>query len=148
VSKLKIDRYEPLFTIGLAAERLGISTMSLRSYESRGLVVPHKKESGHRFYSIHDLEILLCIREMLGKEGLNIEGVRRIMSLVPCWKWKKCSPVERDSCPAFVDSGAPCWSIPETPCRQRGEDCRSCRVYREMPDCRELKMMIGEGAPK
>jgi len=146
VPKLKIDRYEPLLTIGLAAERLGVSPMSLRSYERRGLVLPHKKESGHRYYSIHDVEILLCVREMIQREGLNIEGIRRIMSLIPCWQWKGCSAEDREGCPAYTETTAPCWSLAGTPCRRRGEDCRSCRVYREMPDCRELKAMVGAAA--
>ena len=79
--KLKIDRYEPLLTIGLAAERLGVSPMSLRSYESKGLVLLHKRKSGHRYYSIHDIELLLCVREMIRREGLNIEGIYRRVSL-------------------------------------------------------------------
>ena len=141
--KFKISRYEPLLTIGLAAERLGITPMSLRSYESRGLVIPHRKESGHRYYSIHDLELLLCVREMIRRERINIEGIRRIMSLVPCWKWKGCDDADREACPAFKGAEAPCWSIEDTPCRANDEDCRSCRVYRELPDCGELKAMVG-----
>jgi MerR family transcriptional regulator/heat shock protein HspR len=144
LSELKVSRHEPLITIGLAAERLGVSPMTLRMYEQRGLLLPHRRPSGRRYYSIHDLEIVLCIREMINGEGLNLEGIRRMMSLIPCWKMKPCTPAERKECVAYTDSIAPCWSLPETVCRRNGEDCRKCRVYRELPDCRGLKKMVNK----
>ena len=132
--------YEPLFTIGVAAERLGISVMALRMYEQRGLILPHRSTTGRRFFSIHDLELVLCIREMINTEGLNIEGIRRLMALIPCWK--KCSAADRNQCDAFTKHIAPCWSLPRTPCRRRNEDCRACRVYRELSECRNLKAAL------
>jgi MerR family transcriptional regulator/heat shock protein HspR len=139
---IEISKFEPLFTIGLAAERLGISVMTLRMYEQRGLILPHRTESGRRHYSVHDLELVLCIREMINEEGLNIEGIRRLMALMPCWKWKKCSPADRDKCIAYTEQVAPCWSLEETACRRRDEDCRECRVYQELPECKSLKLML------
>ncbi len=142
MEKITVSRYEPLFTIGLAAERVGVSPMTLRMYEQKGLILPYKTASGRRQFSIHDLEIVLCVREMIGRHGLNIEGIRRIMSLIPCWKVKKCSSAEKRSCPAFTNGGGPCWSLTDSICSRKGEECRECRVYRELPECSNLRKMV------
>lgn len=144
MKKLTVTRHEPLFTIGLAAAKVSVSPMTLRMYERKGLILPHKTPSGRRYFSIHDLEVVLCVREMIGHHGLNIEGIRRMMSLIPCWKVKKCSQGEKESCSAFTDGTGPCWSLPDSICRRNGEDCRECRVYREVPECSSLKKLVAK----
>jgi MerR family transcriptional regulator/heat shock protein HspR len=142
MESVTVTRYEPLFTIGLAAGKVNLSPMTLRMYERKGLILPYKTQSGRRYFSIHDLEIVLCVREMIGKHGLNIEGIRRVMSLIPCWDVKKCSPEEKKDCSAFTSGAGPCWSLPDSACRHNGEDCRECRVYRELPECSSLKKLL------
>jgi MerR family transcriptional regulator/heat shock protein HspR len=143
MAKLALSSYEPIFSIGRAAERLGTAASTLRMYEQRGLVIPAKSPSGRRTYSVHDLELLLCVREMIADEGLNIQGIRRLMALIPCWKWKKCTAGERRDCRAYTEASAPCWTLEDAPCRQNGDDCRDCRVYRDLSDCRSLKKLLG-----
>ena len=93
--KIEISPFEPLFTAGLAAEKVGISVMTLRLYEQKGLIIPHRTDSGRRFFSIHDLECVLCIRELIQEHGLNIEGIRHLIGLSTCGKLNECSEESR-----------------------------------------------------
>ncbi|MEY4607117.1 MAG: hypothetical protein RLY45_1877 [Actinomycetota bacterium] len=53
---------------------------TLRIYERRGLVQPARTQGGNRRYSDHDIERLRRISE-LAAEGMNLEGIRRVMAL-------------------------------------------------------------------
>ena len=55
------DSNEPVYTIGVAAMKLGISVHSLRQYENEGLIIPFKTATGRRLYSDLELEKILCI---------------------------------------------------------------------------------------
>ena len=69
-----------LFAISVAAERADLQIQSLRVYERRGLLEPARTEGGTRLYSEADIEVLRRIAELLG-EGLNLEGIRRVLEL-------------------------------------------------------------------
>jgi MerR family transcriptional regulator/heat shock protein HspR len=53
---------------------------TLRIYERRGLVQPARSQGGNRRYSDVDIERLRRIQELAG-EGMNLEGIRRVMAL-------------------------------------------------------------------
>lgn len=53
---------------------------TLRIYERRGLVQPARTQGGNRRYSDEDIEQLRRIAE-LATEGMNLEGIRRVMAL-------------------------------------------------------------------
>jgi MerR family transcriptional regulator/heat shock protein HspR len=53
---------------------------TLRIYERRGLVLPARTRGGNRRYSDDDIEILRRIAE-LADQGLNLEGIKRVMAL-------------------------------------------------------------------
>jgi MerR family transcriptional regulator/heat shock protein HspR len=53
---------------------------TLRIYERRGLVNPARTQGGNRRYSDEDIEVLRRITE-LAAEGMNLEGIRRVMQL-------------------------------------------------------------------
>jgi MerR family transcriptional regulator/heat shock protein HspR len=53
---------------------------TLRIYERRGLVAPARTSGGNRRYSDIDIERLRRISE-LAAEGMNLEGIRRVMVL-------------------------------------------------------------------
>jgi MerR family transcriptional regulator/heat shock protein HspR len=142
MKKIEISRYEPLFSAGLAAEKVGISVMTLRMYEQRGLIIPYRSDTGRRFFSIHDLECVLCIRNLIQTHGLNIEGIKRLIGLNTCWKLNECSEDDMEQCVAQCKAIAPCWSYPETPCHTSPAECRECKVYRSLLECNNLKKLI------
>lgn len=66
--------------ISVAAELAGMHPQTLRIYERRGLVRPARTQGGNRRYSDADLEVLQRIAD-LADEGMNLEGIRRVMQL-------------------------------------------------------------------
>jgi MerR family transcriptional regulator/heat shock protein HspR len=69
-----------VYVISVAAELAGMHPQTLRIYERRGLVQPARTQGGNRRYSEADLEVLRRIAE-LAEEGMNLEGIRRVMAL-------------------------------------------------------------------
>lgn len=69
-----------LYTMAVAAELSGLHPQTLRLYERRGLVTPARTRGGVRRYSPADIERLERIEALTG-EGVNLEGVRRILEL-------------------------------------------------------------------
>ncbi len=71
---------QALFVISVAAELAGMHPQTLRVWEQRGLVEPFRTSGGTRRYSQEDIERLAVIQE-LSNQGLNIEGVRRVIAM-------------------------------------------------------------------
>jgi len=135
------DYYEPVYTIGVAAAKLGISVYSFRQYEDEGLIIPHKTPTGRRLYSDLELEKIKCIKDMIQKEGLNFAGIRRMLAMIPCWKVRKCPSGKKRNCLAFRDSKRPCWST-TSKCEHPMPSCRDCPVYRKVVHCDEVLNLI------
>ena len=129
----------PLYPISTAAGLLGISVHTLRMYERCGLFIPYRKKSGHRLYSDSDIERLHCMRRSINEEKISIEGIRRVLSLVPCWAVVRCPPEDREVCPAYLGHSEPCWSLRSKASFCTDRECRSCEVYRDFGDCKSIK---------
>lgn len=71
---------EAVYVISVAANLAGMHPQTLRIYERRGLIEPFRTPGGTRRYSDEDLEQLALIQD-LTDQGINIEGVKRIMAL-------------------------------------------------------------------
>jgi MerR family transcriptional regulator/heat shock protein HspR len=69
-----------VFVISVAAELAGVHPQTLRIYEREGLVRPKRTTANARRYSERDIERLLEIKR-LTSDGMNLEGVRRVMEL-------------------------------------------------------------------
>jgi MerR family transcriptional regulator/heat shock protein HspR len=69
-----------VFVISVAAELAGMHPQTLRIYERKGLLEPFRTPGGTRRYSQEDIERLQLIQE-LTSQGLNLEGVRRVLAL-------------------------------------------------------------------
>jgi MerR family transcriptional regulator/heat shock protein HspR len=74
------SREHAVYVISVAAELAGMHPQTLRIYERRGLVAPARTSGGNRRYSDIDIERLRRISE-LAAEGMNLEGIRRVMVL-------------------------------------------------------------------
>jgi len=71
---------EAVYIISVAAEMSGMHPQTLRIYERRGLIEPYRTPGGTRRYSDADIERLQLIQDLTA-DGVNLEGVRRIMAL-------------------------------------------------------------------
>jgi MerR family transcriptional regulator/heat shock protein HspR len=117
----------PLYTIGTAAELLKVHPRTLRLYEQFGLLRPFRKNN-RRFYSENDITWVQCIRYLIHTKGLNQEGLRRLLGLIPCWDLKGCSEAERAACSAYQNRSMPCWEVASSTCAKAGK-CFECETY-------------------
>lgn len=136
------DTSATLYTIGEAADVLGVSIPTLRLYEREGLIIPRRKSSKHRRYALRDIERIRCIRKMINEEKVSIAGIRRLLSIIPCWTIKNCPADVRETCGAFTQHDKPCWMVSDRSWECRSEECRTCVVYAEIGSCEELKKTI------
>jgi MerR family transcriptional regulator, heat shock protein HspR len=70
----------PAYTMGRAAEMIGVTPSFLRSLGAAGLLEPERSLGGHRRYSRHQLQLALRVRELLD-EGLPLVAACRIVTL-------------------------------------------------------------------
>ena len=75
-----MDERSPIFAIAMAAELSGMHPQTLRQYDRLGLVSPTRTAGQSRRYSMRDIVQLREIAR-LSAEGLNLEGIRRILDL-------------------------------------------------------------------
>lgn len=135
---------QPIYTISNAAKLLGISIHTLRMYEREGLIIPFKKESNQRLYSDRDLDRITCIRATINEDKINIEGIRRILALIPCWAIVGCSDCDKENCEAYAGHNKPCWMINHKNNYCTGRDCRECEVYHSFGTCSSIKNKLKE----
>ena len=75
-----MDESSPIFAIAVAAELSGLHPQTLRQYDRLGMVSPRRTAGQSRRYSMRDVVQLREIAR-LSSEGLNLEGIRRILEL-------------------------------------------------------------------
>jgi MerR family transcriptional regulator/heat shock protein HspR len=75
-----MDEQSPIFAIAIAAELAAMHPQTLRQYDRLGLVSPTRTAGKSRRYSMRDVVQLREIAR-LSAEGLNLEGIRRILEL-------------------------------------------------------------------
>jgi MerR family transcriptional regulator/heat shock protein HspR len=137
----------PLYSIGSAARILGISVHTMRMYERRGLIVPHRTGTRQRLYAESDMDRLRCIRSAINVEKMGIEGIRRVLSLIPCWAIVRCGEGDRQDCPAYNGHSEPCWTMKRRGAFCAERDCRSCEVYMDYGDCKSIKDRLKQLLP-
>src|SRR5215210_628578 len=69
-----------VYIISVAAELAGVHPQTLRIYEQKGLVRPHRTSGNTRRYSDADIERLRRVQR-LTQEGMNLAGAKRILTL-------------------------------------------------------------------
>ena len=72
--------HHAVYVISVFAELAGVHPQTLRNYERNGLLNPQRTSGGSRRFSDADLAALRRIQD-LTNEGVNLEGVKRIMRL-------------------------------------------------------------------
>jgi MerR family transcriptional regulator/heat shock protein HspR len=134
----------PVYTISNAANLLHISVHTLRMYEREGLIIPFKKESNQRLYSEKDLERVRCIRKAITEDKMGIDGIRKMLSLIPCWGIINCPIKERVECKAYLGYSKPCWMLKHKDNVCEDKNCRECEVYSSFGDCKSIKEKLKE----
>lgn len=131
----------PLYTIGVASRLTNCSVHTIRLYEDRGLILPHRTNTNRRLYSQADIFRLNCIRKHLDEEGLNIAGIKALLAIVPCWKIRPCTEKDYISCDAYSSTTEPCWLATKKGAECIEQNCRSCSVYKMADQCPDVKTL-------
>jgi len=71
----------PVYVISVAANLSGMHPQTLRGYEKVGLVTPRRTAGGGRRYSMRDILALREIQRLSQEEGINLNGIKRILDL-------------------------------------------------------------------
>ena len=71
----------PIYMISVAAQLVGMHPQTLRMYETKGLVRPHRTPGGTRLYSEADVERLRIVQRLTSELGLNLAGVELVLRL-------------------------------------------------------------------
>jgi MerR family transcriptional regulator/heat shock protein HspR len=75
------DDTTPVYVISIAAQLAGMHPQTLRSYDRLGLVTPGRASGRGRRYSVRDVRLLREVQRLSQEEGINLEGIRRILQL-------------------------------------------------------------------
>ncbi|MFC1230819.1 MerR family transcriptional regulator [Streptomyces sp. Sce081] len=84
------DDHFPAYTMGRAAELVGVTPAFLRALDGAGLITPARSEGGHRRYSRHQLKLAARVRELVDR-GTPADAACRIVGLE-----ERLEQVERD----------------------------------------------------
>lgn len=76
-----LDRDAPIFVISVAAQLSGMHPQTLRTYDRMGLVSPRRTAGRGRRYSPRDVAKLRLIQRLSQEEGINLQGIGRILEL-------------------------------------------------------------------
>lgn len=74
-----MDEDFPAYVISVAAQLSGLHPQTLRQYDRMGLVSPHRS-GRYRLYSLRDIRRLEKVQQLTA-DGLNLEGIRRVLEL-------------------------------------------------------------------
>jgi MerR family transcriptional regulator/heat shock protein HspR len=75
------DESAPVYVISIAAELAGMHPQTLRQYDRLGIVSPGRSAGRGRRYSAREVALLREVQRLSQEEGVNLEGIRRILAL-------------------------------------------------------------------
>ncbi|MGH7904862.1 MAG: MerR family transcriptional regulator [Candidatus Dormibacteraceae bacterium] len=86
------DLDKPLYTISVASEILETHPRTLMLYEDVGLIEPFRTATNRRRYSQRDIRKLQVIQTLTREKGVNLAGVKYILSLFGIMKKRGLDP--------------------------------------------------------
>lgn len=85
-SESQFDADKPLYTMSVASELLQTHPRTLMLYEDVGLIEPFRTSTNRRRYSQRDVRRLRVIQDLTRDKGINLAGVKYILSLFEVMK--------------------------------------------------------------
>jgi MerR family transcriptional regulator, heat shock protein HspR len=80
-SQFELSDDTPVYVISVAAQLSGLHPQTLRAYDRLGLVSPGRAAGRGRRYSLRDILILREVQRLSQQEGINLNGIKRILEL-------------------------------------------------------------------
>ena len=78
---MEVPHHQPVYTISIVAQLLGLHEQTIRQYERLGLIAPCRTIRKTRLYSQSDIERLECINYLVKTCGVNLSGVKIVITL-------------------------------------------------------------------
>jgi MerR family transcriptional regulator/heat shock protein HspR len=78
---MEVSPHHPAYTISVVAQLLGLHEQTIRQYERLGLISPCRTIRKTRMYSQVDIERLECITYLVKTCGVNLSGVKIVITL-------------------------------------------------------------------
>ncbi|HEY5039082.1 MAG TPA: MerR family transcriptional regulator [bacterium] len=78
---MQVPDSHPAYTISVVAQLLGLHEQTIRAYERLGLIHPCRTIRKTRLYSQVDIERLECITYLVKTCGVNLAGVKIVVTL-------------------------------------------------------------------
>ena len=78
---MEVPHHHPVYTISIVAQLLGLHEQTIRQYERLGLIAPCRTIRKTRLYSQSDIERLECINYLVKTCGVNLSGVKIVITL-------------------------------------------------------------------
>jgi MerR family transcriptional regulator, heat shock protein HspR len=132
-----LDEEKGVYSIGTIAELLDEHPETLRVWERNGLISPDR-DSYQRKYSNNDLKRLIFIKALMDEKGLNIAGVRQVVSMYSCWYHRFCKGGAAKNSAFSVNESKPCWKAEGTYCLapvDKAEFCQNCAMAQNCRRC-------------
>lgn len=79
--EMEVSPHHPAYTISVVAQLLGLHEQTIRQYERLGLIAPCRTIRKTRLYSQMDIERLECITYLVKTCGVNLSGVKIVITL-------------------------------------------------------------------
>lgn len=76
-----LDPDAAVFVISVAAQLSGMHPQTLRTYDRLGIVTARRTRGRGRRYSPRDVQRLRLVQHLSQNEGINLEGIRRILAM-------------------------------------------------------------------
>jgi len=131
---------QPLYTISIVSELLGVHPETLRVWERNNLIKP-ARQNKQRLYSNNDLKRLKFIIHLTKDRGLNVAGVRQLLDFYPCWLKEQCVGGRAKE---TINPGEPvkyCWKYEGCYCGAADdgrEPCDCCLTCPEYASCQRV----------
>ena len=77
----RMDPDAAVFVISVAAQLAGMHPQTLRTYDRLGIVTARRTRGRGRRYSPRDVHRLRLVQHLSQEEGINLEGIRRILAM-------------------------------------------------------------------
>jgi MerR family transcriptional regulator, heat shock protein HspR len=138
---IMFDEDRGLYTIGIVAELIEEHPETLRVWERNDLIRPDRKGNQRR-YSNNDVKRLRFIKFLMDSKGLNIAGVKHLISMYSCWFNRNCKGGAYQNSPISVNESKACWKIKDTYClvaSDKAEMCNTCALLRTCAECKDCK---------
>lgn len=124
------ERYLLRYSISDASRISGVKPNLIRTYQRMGLINPYRDpDNNYRSFTQDEVEWIERISRLIHEEGLNIEGIRRFLTLTPCWEAMNCPAEFREKCAKNNLDNMPCWSSRDPESCARYNQCYKCRQY-------------------